>query len=134
MIVSITRLHLRSARYLLPFVVYALRSARQAKRSAGNVASDQLRDRRGGFWTRTVWADEASLRAFMSAGAHRKAMPKLLDWCDEAAVVRWEQESPALPAWDEAHRRLVTAGRRSKVRHPSPAHDALDIPPPRRPG
>jgi quinol monooxygenase YgiN len=132
MLVSVTRLRLRSARFLFPFIVYSLRAMRQAKRSPGNIATDAMRDRHGGFWTRSVWRDVESMRAFMTSGAHKQAMPKLLDWCDEAALVHWEQEGDALPAWDAAHRRLVAEGRRSKVRHPSPAHDALDIPPPRR--
>jgi len=132
MIISVTRLRLRSLRFLLPFIVYSFRSMRQVKRSPGNIAADAMRDQHGGFWTRSVWHDVESMRAFMTSGAHRQAMPKLLDWCDEAALVHWEQDTPALPEWDEAHRRLVTQGRRSKVRHPSPAHETLDVPVPRR--
>ena len=132
MIISVTRLRLRSLRFLLPFIVYSFRSMRQVKRSPGNIAADAMRDQHGGFWTRSVWRDVESMRAFMTSGAHRQAMPKLLDWCDEAALVHWEQDTPALPEWDEAHRRLVTQGRRSKVRHPSPAHETLDVPVPRR--
>ena len=132
MIITVTRLRLRSLRFLLPFIVYSFRSMRQVKRSPGNIAADAMRDQHGGFWTRSVWRDVESMRAFMTSGAHRQAMPKLLDWCDEAALVHWEQDTPALPEWDEAHRRLVTQGRRSKVRHPSPAHETLDVPVPRR--
>jgi len=132
MIISVTRLRLRSLRFLVPFIVYSFRSMRQVKRSPGNIAADAMRDQHGGFWTRSVWRDVESMRAFMTSGAHRQAMPKLLDWCDEAALVHWEQDTPALPEWDEAHRRLVTQGRRSKVRHPSPAHETLDVPVPRR--
>ena len=132
MIISVTRLRLRSLRFLLPFIVYSLRSMRQVKRSPGNIAADAMRDQHGGFWTRSVWRDVESMRAFMTSGAHRQAMPKLLDWCDEAALVHWEQDTAALPEWDEAHRRLVTQGRRSKVRYPSPAHERLDVPVPRR--
>jgi len=132
MIISVTRLRLRSLRFLVPFIVYSFRSMRQVKRSPGNIAADAMRDQHGGFWTRSVWHDVESMRAFMTSGAHRQAMPKLLDWCDEAALVHWEQDTPALPEWDEAHRRLVTQGRRSKVRHPSPAHETLDVPVPRR--
>jgi hypothetical protein len=130
MFVSITRLRLRSVRFLLPFIVYSLRSMRQAKQSSGNVATDAMRDSHGGYWTRSVWRDEASMRAFMMSGVHRRVMPKLLDWCDEAAVAHWEQTSTTLPDWEEAHRRLVTQGRQSKVRHPSPAHETLDFPAP----
>jgi len=132
MIISVTRLRLRSLRFLVPFIVYSFRSMRQVKRSPGNIDADAMRDQHGGFWTRSVWRDVESMRAFMTSGAHRQAMPKLLDWCDEAALVHWEQDTPALPEWDEAHRRLVTQGRRSKVRHPSPAHETLDVPVPRR--
>ena len=132
MIITVTRLRLRSLRFLVPFIVYSFRSMRQVKRSPGNIAADAMRDQHGGFWTRSVWRDVESMRAFMTSGAHRQAMPKLLDWCDEAALVHWEQDTPALPEWDEAHRRLVTQGRRSKVRYPSPAHERLDVPVPRR--
>jgi len=130
MLVSVTRLRLRSVRFLLPFIVYSLRSLRQAKRSPGNVVADATRDRHGGYWTRSVWRDAESMRAFMTSGAHQRAMPKLLDWCDEAALVHWEQDTATLPEWTDAHRRLVTQGRRSKVRHPSPAHDTLNYPAP----
>jgi hypothetical protein len=130
MIVSVTRLRLRSNRFLVPFIVYSVRSSRQARRSPGNVAVDAMRDGHGGYWTRTVWADDASMRTFMMSGIHRRAMPKLMDWCSEAALVHWEQDSAALPDWDEAHRRLVTQGRRSKLRYPSPAQETLDFPAP----
>ena len=58
-------------------------------------------------------------------------MAKLVNWCDEASVVHWNQESRTLPGWHEAHRRMVTEGRRSKVNHPSSAHEAYKIPPPK---
>lgn len=58
-------------------------------------------------------------------------MVKLLDWCDEASVVHWDQQDATLPAWGEAYRRMVGEGRASKVRFPSAAHFAYQIPPPR---
>jgi len=57
-------------------------------------------------------------------------MPRLLEWCDEASIVHWLQESAELPSWDEAHRRIQQEGRRSKVNHPSAAHLAYEIPSP----
>lgn len=79
----------------------------------------------------TAWDDEASMRGYMIAGAHRRAMPRLLDWCDEASLVHWIQAGDALPDWAEADRRMRAAGRASKLRHPSPGHATLDYRPPR---
>ncbi len=54
----------------------------------------------------------------MLAGAHRQLVRRLLEWCDEAALVHWEQENLE-PDWHDAQRRLQSEGRRSKVNHPS---------------
>ena len=129
-LISVTRLRVRSFRYMPGFLWYTLRSNRQAKRADGNLGVGLLNDAHSTFWTRTAWVDESAMRAFMLAPPHSIAMVKLLDWCDEAYLVHWTQESAELPDWREAHRRLVAEGRRSKVRHPSPAHEAFQIPPP----
>lgn len=129
-IVSVTRLRVRSLRYLAPFLFYALRSARQAKHSQGNIATSLLRDSDRTFWTRTVWTTESAMKDFMLAGAHRQAMRKLLEWCDEASLVHWEREDEREPDWDEAHQKLQAKGRRSKVNHPSPAQESFQIRPP----
>jgi hypothetical protein len=89
-----------------------------------------LRDAQRAFWTRTMWSSEEAMKAFMLSGPHRKAMPKLMDWCNEAALVDWVQESDREPDWNEAHRRLQQQGRRSKVRHPSAAQESYEIPRP----
>lgn len=126
-VVSITRLRVRSWRYLPVFFVAALRSARQAARSQGNLAAALLRDANRTFWTATSWTDERAMKAFMHAAPHGPIMRRLLDWCDEAALVHWTQENGALPPWPEAHARLKREGRTSKVNHPSPAHAAFEI-------
>ena len=129
--VSVTRLRLRSSRYVIPFVIYALMSSRQARRSRGNLEVKFLRDTNQAFWTLTAWQKDEDMRLFMMAGSHRRAMPKLLDWCDEASVAHWTQEASELPSWDQAHRRLVEQGRPSKVRFPSSDQIARRIPEPR---
>jgi hypothetical protein len=129
--VSITRLRVRAWRYLPAFLIQSFRSARQAKRTAGNIAASVMRDANGAFWTRTVWGDEAAMRSFMRSGAHRRVMPRLVQWCDEAAVTHWVQDATAPPSWQEAHQRLQQAGRRSRVAHPSEAHRRFEIQPPR---
>ncbi|HLI20558.1 MAG TPA: hypothetical protein VKV32_05545, partial [Stellaceae bacterium] len=65
---------------------------------------------------------EPSMRSFMTTGAHRLVMPKILDWCDEASVVHWPQDGDNLPDWAIAEARMRTEGRTSRVRNPSPAH------------
>jgi Domain of unknown function (DUF3291) len=129
-LVSITRLRLRSWRFLPMFAWYALRSARQASRAEGDLAAKLLRERGNAFWTATLWTSEAAMKKFMTSGVHGKAMRKLATWCDEAAVVHWTQESATLPTWPEAYQRLQQDGRRSKVNHPSTGHPALEFPPP----
>jgi len=129
--IAVTRLRLRSAWFLPAFILWARRSAKQAQRSDGNLGVEALRDAHWTFWTRTAWKDEESMRAFMFAEPHRLVMAKLTHWCDEAAVVHWTQEDAALPDWKEAHRRLVTEGRRSRLRRPSAAHEKFEIPPPK---
>jgi len=122
-LISITHLRVRSWRYLIPFTYGALMSARQDKRAPGVLGVSLLRDENNTFWTRTAWQDEASMKAFMLSGPHRRVMPKL--------VVHWTQDTAEHPDWKEAHRRMVQDGRRSKVNHPSPAHTAYEIPEPK---
>ena len=118
---SITRLRLRSIRFVPRFIFDALRAKRQARISDGCLAAD-TRAQGLVFWTRTLWRDTAAMNAYRASGAHRATMPRLQHWCDEAAVVHWEQEAAALPDWSEAETRMRAEGRISRVRHPSPAH------------
>jgi quinol monooxygenase YgiN len=128
--ISVTRLRLRSVRYLPPFLWHTLRSLLQAKRAPGNLSAKTRRAPDGAFWTLSAWESEASMRAYRNSAAHKKAMPKLLEWCDEASVGHWEQASGELPDWREAHRRMVETGRLSKVNHPSERQRAGEMPPP----
>jgi hypothetical protein len=118
-LVAVTRLRVRSYRFLLPFGWHAWRSFRQAKHATGGLGV-KLRKANGlAFWTLTAWEDEAAMHAYRIAHPHRAAMPKLLEWCDEAAVAHWNQESAELPSWETAERHLAESGRLSKVNHPS---------------
>jgi heme-degrading monooxygenase HmoA len=129
--VSLTRLRIRSIRFLPLFAVYAVRSRMQVQKSTGFKADALLADRGFTFWTLTAWDSQEDMRAFMTSGAHKSAMPYLMRWCDEASVAHWTQPDPTLPTWAEADRRMRETGRPSKVLHPSPEHAGLDYRPPR---
>jgi hypothetical protein len=124
-------LRLRSIRFVPGFAFHTTRSLRQVRRAAGFRGGAVLPDRSWAFWTMTAWDSQADMRAYMRAGAHGAAMPRLMAWCDEASVVHWEAEDAGLPGWDEADRRMRESGRASKLRYPSAAHAGLEYAAPR---
>ena len=126
-LVSVTRLRVRSWRFLPGFLYFAFRSSRQATHAPGVLSVRVLADRHRTYWTVTVWQHQTAMKAFMISGAHAAAMKRLLFWCDEASVAHWMQDDSAPPEWAEAHRRMQSEGRRSKVLKPSAAHTAFTI-------
>ena len=132
--VSLTRLRVRSFRFVPRFVLHTLRSVRQVKKAPGFQHGALLPDRSWTFWTMTAWDTQESMRQFMTTGTHSRAMPHLLDWCDEASVAHWSQPETTLPSWTEADKRMREGGRASKVRNPSPDHATLSFRTPRTTG
>jgi Domain of unknown function (DUF3291) len=130
--VSVTRLRLRKLRFLPGFAFFSLRSVVQAKRTSGCVHARAIRETGSVFWTITLWKEEAAMRFFRNSGAHSAAMPKLAEWCDEATYVHWLQEAETPPTLLEAHARLVSEGKISKVRFPSAAHATRAFPAPQQ--
>ncbi len=128
--ISITRLRVRSYFYLPIFLWRAGQSMTQTEHAPGFIHGRVMREARNAFWTVTAWDNDAAMNAFRGSGAHQIVMPKLMDWCDEASVAHWTQADAELPSWPEAHRRMVAEGRMSKVKDPSPAQLAKEIPAP----
>ncbi len=122
---SLTRLRVRSVRFMPGFAVHAVRTTGQVRKAEGFLEGALLADRSWTFWTLTTWARQEDMRAYMVSGAHQAAMPKLMHWCDEASVAHWEQEDAGLISWEEADRRMRAIGRVSKVLHPSEGHAGL---------
>lgn len=130
-LISVTRLRMRSAWYLAPFMWENMKITRQVRRTSGFRGGRLLVEARRVFWTLTAWEDGSAMNVFRTQGAHGGVMPKLLEWCDEAAVVHWTQLTDTLPSWQEAHYRMTKEGRPSKVKFPSAAQAAYEIPEPR---
>ncbi len=121
--ISVTRLRLRAFRFFFPLAWHTGKVNRQIAGADGCLSSKVRGGPSGGFWTVSVWRDEAAMRAFMTSGAHLAAMPKLKHWCDEASAVHWTQESAEMN-WADAEGRLAQHGWTSKILHPSLAHAA----------
>jgi Domain of unknown function (DUF3291) len=132
--VSLTRLRIRSFRFVPLFAPHALLSMRQVRIAPGFQSGALLADRSWTFWTMTAWDTQENMRRYMTTGSHKTAMPHLLHWCDEAAVAHWEQPENFLPSWTEADKRMREKGRASKVRNPSPHHATLSYRAPRTTG
>jgi heme-degrading monooxygenase HmoA len=131
-LISVTRLRVRTWTFLPQFLWDTIKSVRQVQRSAGFLGGRLLVNARYVFWTMTAWQDEAAMNAYRTGGAHRKAMPKLLNWCDEAAVVHWTQDSAEIPDWRQAQEHMAEKGKLSKVNHPSAVQASQRIPAPQR--
>jgi heme-degrading monooxygenase HmoA len=122
--ISVTRLRLRTVRFLPAFIWRAQQSESQARKSPGNLGVELRKTKGWTFWTLTVWSSANDMAAFRRASPHREAMAKLQHWCDEAAVAHWEQDAPNLPTWNEAAEHLYASGTLPQVLYPSADHRA----------
>ena len=76
-----------------------MRSLWQARRAPGNL-SVKLTLLDGCYHTLSVWSDEASMRAYVGAGAHRRAMMKVRSM---GAGKTYGYAADVIPDWDMAH-------------------------------
>jgi Domain of unknown function (DUF3291) len=123
MLASVTRLRVHSFLNLPAFLWMTFRVQRQTVCAQGFVGGRLLIDNLHTYWTLTVWEDEKSMKAFRGSGSHASVMPKLAEWCDEAAYTHWTADR-LIPSWPEAYERLVSEGRLSRVARPSQDHES----------
>jgi hypothetical protein len=83
------------------------------------------------FWTLTAWESEQAMKGFRGTKVHAKVMPRLAEWCDEAAYAHWIAKDATLPDWLNAYEHLVSEGKLSRVAYPSGDHEAGRFPHPR---
>jgi hypothetical protein len=130
MLLSVTRLRVRSTLYMPLFFWHTFFSQRQVARAPGFLGGKLLPDAHRTFWTMTLWQGEREMKAFRGSQAHAKAM-RLAQWCDEGAYVHWSVDETGLPSWTLAYGRLQENPRMSRVAHPSADHEARRFAPPR---
>ena len=78
--ISLTRLRIRSIRFLPFFAIQTFMALRQAEKAAGFQIGALLPDRDRTYWTMTAWDSQESMRQYMTTGPHKKAMPHLMNW------------------------------------------------------
>jgi len=120
--ISITRLSIRSLRFVRAFQRENAGIVEQIVRPPGFIAGRLLVETPLTYWTMTGWDDEAAMRAFVRSGAHRAAMPKLQDWSDESTYTDWLHQSRELPDWRSAAERLAAAPHPFRLHYPSSNH------------
>jgi hypothetical protein len=130
--VSVTRLRLRSIRFLIPFFRANEAAVRALVRTEGFMGGAELTDRGLVFWTWTVWENEEAMRSFRNGPAHVEAMKGLPRWCSEASYGHWTEELNSLQLdWGALYQGMSEHGRLTKVRHPSSRQLQGIFPPPR---
>lgn len=130
--VSVTRLRVRSILFLPGFFLANEASVKALRRIPGYINGKELVDKGFAFWTVTIWKSAEAMKLFRNNDPHKTAMRKLPKWCDEAAYVHWQQETNDFPGWDEIYTRLLTEGKITKVKHPSPQQADMTYPAPAR--
>jgi hypothetical protein len=98
MIISITGLKPKSFWHTLPFWYRAIPSFNQAKKAPGNLFCE-VRQIQGIQHTLTAWNNMESLRTFVGAGPHLKAVKSFRKI---ATGSTYHYESDAVPSWEEA--------------------------------
>jgi heme-degrading monooxygenase HmoA len=126
--ISLTRLRLRSFLTLPAFIAANNKIHAQIRAAPGFIRGAVFAEGRLAFWTRSAWESADAMKAFRDSGAHRAIMPKLMHWCDEAAVAHW-QDAHIETDWEKLRERLIAEGRNSKVKHPTRAHTERIIAP-----
>ncbi|WP_293575542.1 hypothetical protein [Phaeobacter sp.] len=98
--VSITGLKLRRIWWMPLFWYHAVAAMTQAKSAPGCLRADARRIN-GVHHTLTVWDNKASMRAYLTTGAHLRAMPLFHRM---ATGKTFGFETVDIPDWEEVHR------------------------------
>jgi hypothetical protein len=119
---AITRLRIRRIWFLPRFFRMSMLSLKQAKNSEGIIAVNVFNDAFPVFWTCSIWESEQHMMNYMKSGDHKKAMPYLQKWCNEARTCHVSFDSNIMPAASELALLLHKHGRASRLLKPNENH------------
>lgn len=105
--VSITGLQVRRIWHIPSFWYLATRALVQARRAPGNISAD-ARTIKGVHHTRSVWNDEAAMRAYLTTGPHLEAMRRFPGIATGKTVGFLTTE---VPDWADVHAIWLVKGR-----------------------
>ncbi len=78
-VISVTRLQLRSLRYVPLFMWHVYASTRQVRHARGFLGGQLANEGTKGFWTITAWRDEAAMRAHFRSAAYGRYVDEVAD-------------------------------------------------------
>ncbi len=121
-LLSVTRLKLKSPRYLPAFLINTERIAREIRTSEGFLQGQLMGTFNLSMWTMTLWNSEATLKKFYLSGTHQKIMGKLSEWSSEAASVHMEVNNHQLLIWNDVIAEICRTGYFATLQEPSLDH------------
>jgi hypothetical protein len=121
-LISVTRIRIRSIWLMPKFIWFSIKSLKQARKSNGIIEARVFNDARLTYWTCSIWESKEQMLGYMKSGAHKKAMPHLQHWCNEARTGHTIIEGSAFPSALEIKNILLEHGRPSKVNQPTEDH------------
>jgi hypothetical protein len=132
-VIVVARLRLRDPSLLDEFFTHAVAVLEQAQKTDGNLGAEALAEAHDVWWDVTAWQSRAHIEPFLNTEPHLSTRGLVDHLCQEASFVDWEQDSPALPDWQTAWRRLVADGRSAPLTNPSDANQTRAFPAPVEP-
>jgi hypothetical protein len=128
---SMTRLKLRSPRYLPSFLIYNSQIVEEIRVSHGFLKGKQSATLNLSMWTATLWNSYVDLQRFYRTGSHAKVMSQIDMWSSEAASGNREVYSLDIPSWQSIGLFLTESGHFLNLKNPSHKHQERTIQAPR---
>lgn len=128
-----TRLKLRSPKYLIPYLIQSEQIITQIVVSQGFLKGKILATLGLSMWTATLWSDRDASYAFHLRGKHQNSMPLFRDWAEEAVLGVQTISSEQLPSWSHIAKKLEEIGHFYRLDRCSENHLNQIIPTPKIP-